>query len=175
MADASGRKLTKITLTGDEWTLTWIHGTSKHKFTSNEAPQPELQEELNRLQPYAVAACDYIRNDCHHRCSVYGLMMDEKADGNRRNAEILVAVNMDNLGPSSKLKTPKKLADHNLEQAIKGRWETNAVTQIDKVELQAFAYIDGARSQQKMALVEKETKKGKKNAAKDPDQTELDA
>jgi hypothetical protein len=174
MADASGRKITKIIKVGEEWTISWVQGTTKHKFTSNERPQPELVQELERLQPYAVAACDYIRNDCHHRCTVYGMAMDNKGDGNRRNAEIFVAVNMDNLGPNSKLKTPKKLADNSLDQAIKGRWDTNCVAQIDKVELQALAYVDGERSQQEIPLVEKETKKGKKNAKKDPDQAEID-
>lgn len=154
MADTQGRKLIKVSRNGDEWKFKWSQGMAVLDLTSTERPLPELAEELDGLHKFAIEASPYIAESYQAQTIVSGVTHDWKGDDNRRNAVVHLTIKAGAHG-FVKVSTPKKLADSNLDEKKKGRWDTNAVAQFDKLEQQAFAYIDGQRSQQVLPIIEK--------------------
>lgn len=174
MSDASARKLQKIVRNGDEWQISHVQGTRENKFKDTEAPQPDLAKEMEGLLQYALEAAPYIAAKYHANTVVSGVAFDWKGDDNRRNAVIFLTINAGAHG-FIKVPTPKKLADSNLDEKKKGRWDTNAVAQFDKLEEQALAYIDGARAQPGLGLTGGPAPKKGKKASNDAGNSEAEA
>lgn len=150
MSDILARKLVSIARNGDEWTLQWSQGTQIFTLKSNEAPDPLLGQEMAGLHKYALEAAPWISKDYKEKSYVAAVKFDWKGDDNRRNAVVTVGIT----NKPIKIPTEKKLADNNLDEKKKGRWDTNAVAQFDKVEEQAFAYIDGRRAQMDLPIIQ---------------------
>ncbi len=152
MADASARKLLKVTRNGDEWSFRWAQGTKTQSFSDTQAPDPELINEMNKVLPYAVEAAPWIAPDYRTagKLFVSSVAFDWKGDDDRRNA----VVTMNVIGKPVPIKSDKRLADNVKSEAKMARWEQNAVAQFDKVVERAFAYIDGERAQIEMPILE---------------------
>lgn len=165
--DPSARRLQQVKRNGDEWSLKWMEGSDVCTFTSKEAPPPELGEELEKITPFAIIQCGFIEKKYHGDTRSYGIVFDWKGESNRRNGEVLMQIDLGENG-FSKLRSPKKLADSQMEEAIVGRWSVEAVKQFDRIVHHCFSYIDGARLEPKLPLVQKEETGKAKKDAKEP-------
>lgn len=145
-----GRKLVKLVKNGDEIQVTWSEGNAVFSLKCNEAPDPALLRSIEDLNQYAIDSLPFISSEYHNKLAAYGVQFDWKGDDNRRNGEILVAVEQSRK-VFTKLKTPKKLADNYLDEKKKARWDSKAVVQFDIVEKEAFRYVDGERAQLPLA------------------------
>lgn len=165
MVDSLGRKLMRIRRDGDEWRFTWSQGASVYTLKDNERAMPQLPAVLEALSSFAIDAIVFIEKKFHEKVIVHGVDFDWKGDDNRRNGVVHIWVNNGAQGLTP-IPTPKKLADNAKKEAKKPRWDEEAVKLFDQLSKQAFAYIDGERSQQTMPLMEDGAKKGKANGKK---------
>jgi hypothetical protein len=105
-----GRKLLKAVNNSGEITISWAEGNKTLSMKCNELPDPAFVLALQDLDSVAIANCPFIAEDYHNKTHALGCQFDWKGDSERRNAEVLVAIQIVGL-PSVKIKTPKKLAD----------------------------------------------------------------
>lgn len=165
--DEKGRRLEYIELKGKgknqkKWIFRYNIGPETHKLECDDTANPELLNAMTGLLDSALTSAPHVDKQYHDATIVTALEFDWKGAKSRRNAVIYFDTKVGReyiAGRSQKL-----LADREVEEKKLGLWPDWCMEAFDAIEVQAFKYIDGDRSQKELSLMkeDKETTEGKR-------------